>query len=81
MDFKLKIKLGNEAMQNGHDIAGALRKIAVVVGDYNEVSPGMGGGIRDLNGNTVGEWEVTGARKRSSRSGSVKRGRSRRSRR
>ncbi len=68
MEFKLKIKLGYAAMQNGEDIAPALRTVATTIGDYSEVSPGMGGGIRDLNGNTVGEWSVTGGgRKRSSR--------------
>lgn len=60
MKFVLDIELGNAAMMTKHDIARALnetaRKLpqsvlgAVVVGDY--------GKIMDLNGNTVGKWEV-----------------------
>ena len=79
MHFRLKIMLGNAAMQTGDESAEALRKVASKVSDYS----GLGresGSIRDVNGNTVGEWEVKGAR-RASRSGDARRSRSRRRRR
>jgi len=67
VEFKLKIKLGNAAMQTGSDVASALRKAASAVEIDDELA-GRGGIIRDLNGNTVGDWSVSGGgRKRSSR--------------
>lgn len=56
MKFTLQIKLGNAAMQTSDDIADALRQVA---GRHNLATPGEFGAIRDLNGNTVGEWKVT----------------------
>lgn len=60
MKFTLEIELGNDAMQTKGDIAAALTQVAarfprcimgrMVVGDY--------GSIRDINGNTVGKWEI-----------------------
>ena len=56
--FVLKIKLGNDAMQTGNDIAETLRYIADTIEDsinlsnYHEVK------IFDINGNTVGSWMV-----------------------
>ena len=61
MTFSLKIKLGNEAMQTPEDVAAALRSVAQAV-DRVGVSSGEYGTIRDLNGNTVGSWRVTGKR-------------------
>ena len=51
--FTLTITLGNEAMQEANDIAWTLRKVAFELEndpDHNR--------IRDINGNTVGEWEI-----------------------
>ena len=65
MKFTLEIELGNEAMQSGQDVADALAKIgmpysgvglAQIQGCLGE---GEGADIHDLNGNTVGSWEVT----------------------
>lgn len=61
--FKLEIELGNEAMQDQHDVAKALANVAerlrklvsTKFGPY-----GLEGKIQDQNGNTVGRWEVTG---------------------
>lgn len=66
MVFSLRIELGNEAMQTGADIAGALHELAGRVATFAEDTnydrgrgwPGTAGPIRDVNGNTVGSWEV-----------------------
>lgn len=63
MEFTLSIRLGNAAMQTPADIALALRETADKIADpmlrdtYAEATP-YAGRIRDVNGNTVGEWEV-----------------------
>jgi DUF917 family protein len=58
MTFTLTIELGNDAMQDAQDVADALRAAA----DYIEQSGGFdhidAGKVRDVNGNTVGEWAV-----------------------
>ena len=54
----LKIKLGNDAMQTPEDIADALRRTADRITD--SVLNGATFNIRDTNGNTVGQWKVTG---------------------
>jgi len=57
--FILKIKLGNEAMLTGYDIAGALRKIADKVNDNEDMREFSGEKrILDINGNSVGTWSV-----------------------
>ena len=57
--FILKIQLGNDAMQTGYDIAGALREIADKVYDNEDMREFTGvKRIMDLNGNTVGSWMV-----------------------
>ena len=58
MQFKLTVKLGNDAMQTGSDIAELLRALA----DRTECEALMergSGSVRDINGNTVGTWKVT----------------------
>jgi hypothetical protein len=61
--FTLKIKMGNAAMLTGEDIARALREVARDiernVGD-EELNKRVAfkGKIRDINGNTVGEWRA-----------------------
>ena len=67
MAFDLKIKLGNAAMQTPEDVAGALREVAEWldgVGSYEADDEQIlwhldAGRIRDVNGNTVGDWEMT----------------------
>lgn len=65
MTFTLTIELGNDAMQSANDIQHALLNAASGVsnayaaeGIYEPIIPGDGR-VRDLNGNTVGRWEVT----------------------
>lgn len=61
MKFTLKIDLENEAMQEGADLAEALRKVA------NAIEPRTHAGLEqceshiwDRNGNKVGRWAVKG---------------------
>lgn len=55
MQFKLKIKLGNAAMTDPADVAAALEETAAKLRDEGFED----GNIRDINGNTVGDWKVT----------------------
>ena len=62
MKFTLEIQLGNDAMQNGADVAELLRKVAARIesnpfDSYNDDGE-FGGVLKDRNGNTVGKWEV-----------------------
>lgn len=52
--FTLSIDLGNEAMQTGEDVATALKAVASKLA-HGEDS----GRVRDENGNTVGEWDLS----------------------
>ena len=52
-EFTLRIKLGNDAMQNREDVANALNLVADGV-EYLDR-----GSILDYNGNKVGEWRFT----------------------
>jgi hypothetical protein len=58
--FTLKINLGNEAMQTGYDIAYAVRDVAFRLQDYGNIENirTCKGTISDINGNTVGSWQV-----------------------
>lgn len=65
MKFTLEIELGNEAMQFYSDITEAviatnhrIRASSNLMA-ADRPKTGDGGKIRDLNGNTVGKWEVT----------------------
>ncbi len=55
--FTLTIKLGNDAMLTGYDVAKALKEMARKIKDssFTRVD---GGKLMDLNGNTVGRGEV-----------------------
>lgn len=58
--FTLTIQLGNDTMQNGDDIAGALRIAADGVSSiYDGPGDRAKSSVWDTNGNTVGEWSVT----------------------
>jgi hypothetical protein len=64
MTFTLKIELGNTAMQTGADVAEAVRGVADRLdGLYGyhrlEECAKDGYKVRDINGNTVGEWEIS----------------------
>ena len=57
MEFKLTIELGNAAMQTALDVSESVAS-SLDVGYDAELTDGMEGRMRDLNGNTVGRWEV-----------------------
>jgi hypothetical protein len=58
-DFNFTLRLGNAAMQTNGDVADALRRTADLFARYGSepVVPERAK-VRDLNGNTVGEWTV-----------------------
>jgi hypothetical protein len=59
MRIVIAIDLGNEAMQTMQDVADALAKCLTASTDMNEpLLMNESGRVRDLNGNTVGAWEV-----------------------
>ena len=66
MEFKLTIELGDAAMSSSEDIAVVLRRIANQFEENRYVERGDSNGdyasavVRDLNGNKVGEWELSG---------------------
>lgn len=55
--FTLEIELGNDAMRTYQDIREVLQ---MVTKGRHGPKIGDGNNIRDLNGNTVGRWEITG---------------------
>lgn len=57
--FKLSITLDNAAMQTGADVGEALIRTAAKFVDQVDFGPTERGIIRDLNGNTVGLFEVS----------------------
>lgn len=59
MKFTLEINLG-DAMQTCTDIADALKATARKLVGCGPTLDGDGGEIRDLNGNTVGQWDING---------------------
>jgi len=73
--FTLEIELGNDAMRTYPDLRKALEyvrqtmvgtmgaaKLPMHVKGNDRPAPGEGTVILDLNGNTVGKWEVTDGR-------------------
>lgn len=58
--FTLEIELGNDAMQDCQDVAGALVKVAgrLINNEYDMNGDDITRGIRDENGNYVGMWKV-----------------------
>jgi SMC interacting uncharacterized protein involved in chromosome segregation len=52
--FTLTIEFGNASMRTRRDLANALTKVAARI-----IVDGPEGKIRDVNGNTVGSWEIT----------------------
>jgi len=51
----ITISLGNYAMQDGYDAFQAIAKSGIS-SSFGQINDGT---IRDDNGNTVGEWEIT----------------------
>lgn len=58
MKFALEIELGNDAMQDRFDVAGALERVSHTLAA--SPLPVDTQGIRDLNGATVGRWRFGG---------------------
>ena len=59
MEFKLTIRLGNDAMQTGDQIADALRRVGELLRDFSpDTFHGKPHRVLDANGNTVGTWEI-----------------------
>lgn len=60
MELTLTLKLGNAAMQTGHDVADALSRAADYMSEYypDELTAGASLSLLDVNGNYVGKWEV-----------------------
>ena len=60
MTFTLTIELGNDAMQTGFDVADTIkREFKSFVDGCEPLVVGDRGPLFDINGNTVGKWEVT----------------------
>ena len=58
LTFTLTITLGNAEMQTGTDIAAILASVQEEIAEYGD-SFGSPCKLRDVNGNTVGEWHVS----------------------
>jgi len=58
MKFKLEIQLGNEEMNDVFNITEALENVICDLPDTEQLEPTKGS-IMDINGNTVGHWEIT----------------------
>lgn len=57
MKFKLEIELGNEEMQDVFHISEALEGVICDLPETETLEPTRGS-IMDINGNTVGHWEI-----------------------
>ena len=57
-EFRLRIDLGNSAMQTAGDVAAALRDVAARLDECPTWERGDRGNIVDKNGNTVGTWKL-----------------------
>ncbi|MHB8565339.1 MAG: hypothetical protein ACYDDA_15730 [Acidiferrobacteraceae bacterium] len=61
MRFTLEIELGNDAMRTGADVGRALRHSTdrdLSLRIDEDLDSRDSGTIRDVNGNTVGTWQV-----------------------
>jgi len=64
MKFKLTIELGNDAMLTFQDIRRALIETTNRIQRNRDGLPSQGDGaeIRDINGHSVGRWQMKGKR-------------------
>jgi len=60
MKFTLEIELGNDAMTTPDDVAYLLGVVAEQLDAVDAFRAGDEGRTRDVNGNTVGRWQVLG---------------------
>lgn len=58
MKIVIEIRLGNEAMRTAHDVLTAVTSAMSREDSSRDLRHGWWGTLRDLNGNTVGEWKV-----------------------
>lgn len=58
--FTLTIRLGNDAMQTGEDVAEQLTRAAGWLAEYEPdvLDAGKAISILDQNGNRVGQWKI-----------------------
>lgn len=59
MEFTLKIRLGNDAMQTPEDVADALERAASKIRRFEPLTRPTHAFVIDSNGNTVGRWELS----------------------
>ena len=65
MKFTLEIELGNDVMQRWDEIRTAIKEAIMPIRlsrnahNLNRPHDGDGGKIMDINGNSVGKWDVT----------------------
>ncbi len=58
MRLTIEIGLGSETMRTGDDVALLFWVMSVRGIEDGELVPGHGGGLADINGNSVGTWRV-----------------------
>jgi hypothetical protein len=57
--FKLAFDVDNDAFEDGNRATEAARILRDIADRLDNVAYCGGGAIRDINGNTVGHWEMT----------------------
>jgi hypothetical protein len=57
MKFQIEINIDNAAFQPSHEIE--LNRILMNLANTISLEQRMDGNLRDLNGNTVGFWEIS----------------------
>jgi hypothetical protein len=60
--FSLEINLENDAMSSSHELATVLRQVSKRIEDIDylgRIEDELIRGIKDINGNTVGQWKLT----------------------
>lgn len=58
MKITIEIETGNEAMQDGTDVIAAIGRKLQRISNAVNIGKVDGGKIMDVNGNSVGTWEV-----------------------
>ena len=61
MELIIKINLDNAAFESKHEIARCLSEVAGEIADTQAEHPAStssAGFIRDINGNSVGQWDI-----------------------